>query len=114
MCTMASERVFLARTGYPRRARESLSCALRSLAIPMGVQPVPQSTIPVSSVTPPCLGALCTILWCLWVWVFVSASYVITMDAAFSVYLSFLLVRVALKLRSLRIHIPRLCRFELF
>ena len=80
----------------------------------MGVQPVPQSTDPVSSVTPPCLGALCTILWCLWVWVFVSASYVITMDAAFSVYLSFLLVRVALTLRSLRIHIPRLCRFELF
>ena len=79
------------------------------MAIPMGVQPVPQSTIPVSSVTPPCLGALG-----IWVWVFVSASYVITMDAAFSVYLSFLLVRVALTLRSLRIHIPRLCRFELF
>ena len=29
------------------------------------------------------------------------------MDAAFSVYLSFLRVRVALKLRALRVHTPR-------
>ena len=122
------------------RAGKPLHCALRPSATPNGVQPAPQSTISAaSSVTPPCSSTI------LWVWVFVLASngcrekererekneFVLkrrhkrgvfnrsdrNFRAAFSVYLSFLLARVALKLRPLtplRIHPSRLCRFAVF
>ena len=56
---------------------------------------------PVHSGRRPQVATLCT-------------QVVVHPNAAFSVFLSCLLVRVALKLRSLRIHTPRLCRSEVY
>ena len=57
--------------------------------------------VPVLKRHPPVLGLCLSLPW-------------MQPSLLFSVSLFFLLVRVALKLRSLRIHPPRLCRFAVF
>ena len=81
------------------RARKPLPCALRSSAsLALGLErrraPVPEHRLPV-------LGLCLRPHW-------------MSTSLLFSISLLFLLVRVALKLRSLRFHSPRLCRIAVF
>ena len=125
------------------RAGKPLHCALRPSATPNGVQPAPQSTISAAFVGHATvlkhhtlgLGLCLSLQWMQRERERKREKRVCTQNTArrhkrgvlnrsdrnfreaFSVYLSFLLARVALKLRPLtplRIHPSRLCRFAVF